>query len=398
MNLSDLATHVCQLVGMFDTDDIAAAKMFLQRRLEMIWNTQLWRASLLEATMTISTDGTVDLADTVWIPSRGTLLLPPEFDFVMAVRQSGHAMNVASLESYYRTDADFLSMTGDSTQFQVLSPLVWEFDDTNSILVLAEASDAAKVGALRYNTNGVSKTELSQAFGLSGMEVTVRQIFSLTKAATDSAVSVQQALTNKLTVTSGGSGAWGGNYTQASNGNYVNDDDALWIISWSGTRWEMNEPGGDLNYYCSTLTGAWLPGIGDAPVPAVVYQREEIISIEASKTSARPRQRIRLTSIPATEVGLRVLGKCECPTLGDYDVLPINNAELCLMAFARADMLMRQRQHGKSQLAQSEGAALLKQLADSEAFQQANNHRVIPDSGYGEASFSHYPGHSQPFN
>lgn len=399
MNLSDLASHVCQLVGMFDTDDTAAAKMFLQRRLEMIWNTQLWRCSLIEATMTLGTDGTVDLDDTLWIPSRSTLLLPPEFDSVLAVRQSGHAMNVAALESYYRTDADFLNMTGDSTEFQLLPPLVWESETENDVLFLAAGADVTHTLGAKYSTNGVAKSEISQAFGESGINVALKQLFSATKPVTTSAVSIRKTLTNKLTVTAGGSGEWGGDYTLASNGvDYWKDSDTSWRITWSGLRWEMNEPGGDLNYYCATLTGAWLPGTGDGPVPSVVYQREEVISFAASDTSAPIRQRIRLTAAPTTSVALRVLGKMQCPELGDYDTLPINNAEPCLIAFARGDMLLRQRQHGKAQLAQQEGAALLKQLADSEAFQQANNHRIMPDGGFGEPSFTHYPGHSQPFN
>src|SRR5215467_13751264 len=106
MNLKDLANHICQQCGMTDTDDVAAAKMFLQRRLEMIWNSQLWRCSLLEAVLTVNPDGTCTLADTTWNPSTSILLLPSVIDSVLAVRADNHAMTVASLESYYRTDTD----------------------------------------------------------------------------------------------------------------------------------------------------------------------------------------------------------------------------------------------------------------------------------------------------
>src|SRR5579872_7273257 len=113
MTLTDLANHICEQCGMNDSDDVAAAQMFLQRRLEMIWNSQLWRCSLLEATLTLNPDGTSTLADTVWIPSRGTLLLPTAIDSVLAVRADTHAMTVAGLESYYRADTDWLNLQGD---------------------------------------------------------------------------------------------------------------------------------------------------------------------------------------------------------------------------------------------------------------------------------------------
>ena len=107
--------------------------------------------------------------------------------------------------------------------------------------------------------------------------------------------------------------------------------------------------------------------------------------LNLTKTTAFPiRQRVRLTALPTQAATLRVLGKTACPVLGDYDVFPINNVESCLIAFVRGDMLLRQRQHGKAQLAQQEGATLLAQLARSEAFQQASSFRIVPDNGFGD--------------
>lgn len=154
MTLTDLATHICEQSAMNDADDVSAAKMFLQRRLEMIWNTQLWRASLIEATLTVNPDGTATLADTVWIPSRGTLLLPTAFDSVLAVRQDAHSMSVASLESYYRTDTDWLNMQGDPTEFQVLSPAVWEFGAANTFLLQPSNTADNKLSASIRTVDG----------------------------------------------------------------------------------------------------------------------------------------------------------------------------------------------------------------------------------------------------
>jgi hypothetical protein len=103
----------------------------------------------------------------------------------------------------------------------------------------------------------------------------------------------------------------------------------------------------------------------------------------ATQGPAPVHQRIRLTEAPQVSINLRVLGKGKCPILGPYDSAPITNAEPALMAFARGDLLLRQRQFGKAALAQQEGAALLKELVESEAFQQAGEFRIQPDAGFG---------------
>lgn len=406
MNLSELAAHVCQLVGMNDTDDTAAAKMFLQRRLEMIWNTQLWRAAMLEATMTLGTDGTVDLADTLWLPSRGTLVLPPDMGSVLAVRLTGHTMNVATLESYYRTDADFLNMTGDPTQFQVLRPVVWEFENATKVQASGETVSIA------YSENGVTKKTASIA--ANAFLDDVLAIYSGTCSGGTGAIAPMEDTTTKVTVIDAGTSALNGVYEFTTNNGsglgiriWTNVSEPQYVLqSLDGLTWYLTV--NSQTHYTATqsiasdsppLTGWGVNGnLGAEPAPSLVQGAAtsyDGLTFDGS-TSLRLRQRVRLTSIPTTEISVRVLGKMECPVLGDYDEPPLNNVEPCLLAFARGDMLMRQRQHGKAQLAQQEGAALLKQLADSEAYQQANSHRICPDGGYGEPSFNS-PSHGSPF-
>ncbi|HEX7652562.1 MAG TPA: hypothetical protein VF607_03585, partial [Verrucomicrobiae bacterium] len=110
---------------------------------------------------------------------------------------------------------------------------------------------------------------------------------------------------------------------------------------------------------------------------------QQIGTFAAGQVSLNQHVRVRLTSIPNLATHLRVLGKTSCPVLTDYDVMPINNVEPGLMAFARGDMLMRSRQHGKASIAQQEGATLLAQLTRSEAYQTANRFQVQPDNGFG---------------
>lgn len=477
MNLTDLANHICEQCGMNDSDDVAAAKMFLQRRLEMIWNTQLWRASLIEATTTVNPDGTCTLSNTVWIPSRSTLLLPPEFDSVLAVRADNHAMNVASLESYYRTDTDWLDMQGDPTEFQVLRPAAMEWATPQPLFVSdLVLKDSALPVSVAYSPDGIRRNEIMlspTAPGTSAGNALV--LYSASKPA--SAGDVQLLNAQQPNVSPNGTifvdmtnapwyvyGVCVSNdkvnwlyypffpgYLLGGPGNpphanavlnipagYKYLDWAIMINGGGGSQvWQPLSPWND--YYVSwwTTTGGnyalWNPPAGLVnfdpnylaaynfkPIPAnpdpttlfqlvtivapgvvayafgnVGFQWSTVTSIPASlltasfatipadETSLQVRQRIRLTTQPQLSTNLRILGKTSCPVLGDYDTMPINNVEPCLMAFARGDMLLRQRQNGKAQLAAQEGASLLAQLARSEAFQTANNFRIVPDNGFG---------------
>jgi len=406
MNLTALAAHICQQVGMNDTDDVAAAKLFLQRRLEMIWNGQLWRASLLEATMTLGTDGSVDLANTLWLPGRGTLLLPPEIASVLAVRQSNHALNVASLESYYRTDLDYLNMTGDPTQFQILRPCLWEFATATDVRL---ADDCAGAVTVAYSTDGISTAAATQnaAGTISGALV----LFRATTPTLPAGLWPVLNPATSITILGAGTTQANGSYAFVTNNDqglgirlWVNAATGWDITSFDGLTWYLAARPSALNQYQATgstvnvppLTG-WTPNFGDTPAPTAIYGTPTAFDLLTFSSNALPlRQRLRLTALPTANLSVRVLGKGYCPVLGDYDLVPINNAEPCLLALARGDMLLRQRQHGKARLAQEEGMALLRELANSEAFHQAGNHRIMPDSGYGDLAFCQ-PSHAQPF-
>jgi len=462
MNLTDLANHICAQCGMNDTDDVSAAKMFLQRRLEMIWNTQLWRSSLIEATMTVNPDGSTTLADTVWIPSRATLLLPVAFDSVLAVRQDSHAMSVASLESYYRTDADWLNMQGDPTEFQILKPMVYEFATPQAIsLVSSVAADAGVSVNTTFSLDGVTNISASTPANSSAMGNsigTALQIVNASKPATtgsmeiiyaneayltyadyqvgvnDAGLAVGSIVRNpvdgyyyQLKWTPSGYLVSGAGKTQA-NGFYqpygltmplswalVGSPGARTIYGISeylnstyGTDYYLLQALGATMYSqdptlnASGPTDPYISAIGSfpLPLPTVTYVAGyypappdpnywsritfPTLTLSAAAGNLPVHQRVRLTTAPQLSVNLRVLGKMACPILGAYDTAPINNVEPCLMAFARGDMLLRQRQNGKAQAAAQEGASILAQLARSEAFQTANNFRIVPESGFGD--------------
>lgn len=477
MTLTDMANHICTQCGMTDTDDLSAAQMFLQRRLEMIWNSQLWRDSLVEALLTVNPDGSTTLEDTVWLPSIGVLLLPSAIEKVIAARTDVLKLEVASLESYFRSDYDWLSYQGTPTDFQVLSPCVWQFSAPATLaLGIANAADANVTATVRtVDASGVSCSQSTVTLAspqsatfqaervdtiakaatqgnvtlveiaplsLSGISytgspqptatvpVTAGQTYQITPGANENGIVLVNGTQTivlqtgvLVTVTAQGvellfeyanllGGAnltFGGGLSEYSrlvgSGNYN--------FVWGANETQGQLPGQQnvFNPGAGTVTTFSVPnneslvmtlfGPAGDPVTAAFYATASglaltatinaitvLETIQAACNTAPLHQRIRLTQIPNVSTNLRVLGKKKCPILGVYDVAPITNVEPSLMAFARGDLLLRQRQFGKAALAQQEGATLLKELANDEAIQQAANFRIDPDNGFGSDSIT----------
>lgn len=485
MTLTDLANHICTQTGMTDTDDVAAAQMFLQRRLEMIWAAALWRDSLLEATLTINPDGTTTLADSYWIPERSVLLLPAAIEKVIAARINTNTLEVASLESYYRTDTDWLNYQGTPFEFQILKPVVMEWASAQSVSALD--TNAADTGATpsiacqySYSPDGVTITNgtvgvngqitdsggtrsatMLQLFTFSKpptqgnvalrfsvpvnaagitysgpaqpvatMPVTQGQVYTITPGANENGVLLvngTQTLTlqtgTAVTVTAQGaqllfeypnlisaSAAYdqNGQFEVGANPNAsyvlvwganeanVNPPDGLFTVNPGAGQTSSFSPTSNQQPYALFASVNSQPGIpvtaqwyaaGGAPLTATIINVVTFATITANCNNAPTHQRIRLTEAPQVSINLRVLGKGRCPIMGPYDTVPITNSEPALMAFARGDLLLRQRQAGKASLAQQEGATLLKALIEAEAFHQGGEFRIQPDGGFGQDNF-----------
>lgn len=417
MTLTDLASHICTQCGMTDSDDVAAAQMFLQRRLEMIWNSALWRDSLLEATLTLNPNDTTTLADSYWISERSVLLLPAAIEKVIAARLNTNALEAASLESYYRTDTDWLDYQGTPYEFQILKPVVMEWAAAQMLSALdANAADIGANPALSFNyslsPDGVTITNgtLSPSPGAAAMGSAL-QLLSFSKPSTTGNVSLNVVTAGADLVPNGtvfpqynGAGALYvqvngftvGQQYQFTPGTY---SDGSSILT-KGAELNNPTPGDTVSgIFTATQTSYYIcapaqpsnppsPDSGAAVTDVIApVTLAAFATVAAAGNNAPMHQRIRLTEAPAVAINLRVLGKGKCPVLGPYDTVPITNAEPSLMAFARGDLLLRQRQFGKAALAQQEGAALLKELVETEAFQQAGEFRIQPDAGFGGDQF-----------
>lgn len=120
-----------------------------------------------------------------------------------------------------------------------------------------------------------------------------------------------------------------------------------------------------------------------------------VISLGAAETNALTRQRIHLLGTVPEGAVIRVLGKTKAPLFtADGDEPGLTGVENCLLAFVQGDMLQRERQYGKAQALQQEGALLLEQLKGQEVVQQSHNQRIVPEGGYGCPELDSFGGFS----
>ena len=122
MNLIDQANYVCTQIGLTDTDDIAAAQLFLRSWDEQIYNSYLWKDTMIGVDYNFSPKN----ADN----AEGVVIVPPVIDIVVAARVGaapgvwGNSIRVHGIEDYYRVDWDWFNQQGTPFEFAELPP-VW---------------------------------------------------------------------------------------------------------------------------------------------------------------------------------------------------------------------------------------------------------------------------------
>lgn len=116
---------------------------------------------------------------------------------------------------------------------------------------------------------------------------------------------------------------------------------------------------------------------------------EDAFKILAAETTASPRyQRIRIIPIPQAATGLKILGKAKYVPLDfDQQEPQVTGSHLALMAFAKHALRKRGGEHGAAADDLQEAMGLMEVLKREELQQEANNQRIIPESGYGDAFF-----------
>lgn len=302
--LTDYVTSKTQLIG---DNDVAFAKSALSKRYELIYNSYLWKDSLVMVTV-VTDPNNVDNA-------AGVVLLPQQINRVVAIRDGSNnrGVMVEALETFYQDNYDtFLNSTG-ANQWGVRQ----KFAPLSNIWLVARQTSLTIQSSSSADTSPVKVVWRDQ---------TERHIVTLPLPIT-------------LTPTDGSS--------------YIEVESVFKPVT-TGTVSAVNP---DL-----TVAGTIAP---------------------ADKRSASY-QRVFITPVTTTAQTLYVLGKKPFIPLDFGSETPaIKNLDNCLIAFACADLLQRNRQYAKMQTQMQEGGILLGELAKLETLQEATHQVFQPATGAG---------------
>lgn len=324
MNLADLANYICTKSQLVEADDLAAAKLFLSKRYELIWNSYLWKDALVGVNVSFDPINNADNAE-------GILLVPEIIDRVVAMRTNDRSLRVNNLEHYYRIDYNMFTqgiaggqnISGQTMEFAILSP-VW------SVLRVPAGSNYIAIQCAAADNGNQAKIIWTDQTGVQ----------HITQGAMNASGSLQLELPSTGTPTITIEAMFKPVTTAPVTLNPEGETTALLTLGASDTR-------------------------------SPSYQR---VRLFANPTAA-------------TTISILGKSKFK-PLTFDQEEPGIRNLDNCLIAFAMADLLQRARQFGKASAQMQEGTVLLTELAKLETIQAANNSRFIPEAGYGDAYFA----------
>lgn len=390
MNFNDLANFVCQKAQLVTTDDLAFCKLSISRRYELLWDSNLWRDSLIMAQIPFDPINNQDNAE-------GIVLLPELVNLVVGIRTLFQSVRVQSLEYYYRIDWDAFNqgttnLYGAAAEFALLSPVwfIWRgqiglqlnyadpvadtapsqitWRDENNIQYVQTVNN----GALLNSSNVSSSVNLipaGAAYDGSGdyfYTGTIGDVYNFTLGANEIDFRVGGGTPSNPFTANSASFHFTGTPSASVTATLSLVPDAkleiesLFKPSTIGTV--------SLNPQFGTVAGG---------------------TLSPSVTASPSYQRIRLFSVPTAAMTLNVLGKRPFVPLTFAQQVPqLRGIDNVLIAFAGADLLKRARQYGKAQAELTEGVALLKELASKQVLQQANYQCFIPADGAFDPFFS----------
>lgn len=413
MTLDELVSYVTTKSQLVEADDIAAAKLFLSKRYELIYNSYLWKDSLAMVNVTVDPVNNLDNA-------QGVVLLPQMIDRVVALRNADQSIRIKGLEDFYRVDWNRFIDSGMTTaEFCILNP-VWLDIRANANPYTAPVVPVPSGGgtyniettigdALKFDAVSYAIT-ITDPFGAippisvpSGSSAYVKADVSDVRGFVIS-IPIGQPLTvvvNKLTLPANQTTGAGSSVVIQST-NPVDDNMVQVKVVWrdNSERYvttavlpvTLGPNDGTGNFEIEAVFKPVTVGNLQVAVtsPVGTSSVTQIAGTLSTTTLMSPKyQRIRVFSIPTGLTTLNVLGKKPFVPLDFGSESPaLKNLDNCLIAFAMADLLARVRQYSKSQAQMQEGATLLSELAKLETVQSANNSRFVPDGGYGDEFFA----------
>lgn len=333
MTRDQIVTYVTTATGYAQPDDVAACQQFVTARDRLIYDSALWKSSLVLCPVAVN-PGNADNA-------AGLVILPPSIKRVVAMRtnalnslgQGGFALRVHQLEHWFRIDYDRFSTTGTPWEFSLLPP-IWTnirlAAGAQLVVQLPAPGDANAQFKVVWRDSAGNRTSTISAAGAPTMNVV--------PAPGDGFVCLERVLKpvtqGTLIVTDGGANNYG-----------------------------TLQPADTTSPQCPVAR------LFDKPQQAITLNVLGKCRYDDSPTAM-------------TTIGSLNFGSQE-PSVA--------NSETLLIALVRVDMLRRGGENGEAETALIEcmGQAkdghggLMQALKDIEAIQEAANMRIDPDAGYG---------------
>lgn len=321
MNITELAGLVCQKIRQTDAVSLAAAASFIRQRHEMIWNEALWRESV----------NCVNVP--YYAENEGVVLLPEGVNKVMACRASSGPISVIHDEDFFQVTEDAFEKIGEPVSFSIKPKCVIQAPEhivTGINWSLGFRSTNESDRGKKVNIKYTHRSAYGNYADTAALELNICDGYYPNSSAYNSIPDVVSVESVSKDVTDG-----------------IIYADAITIYFWS-----------------------------DFGTP--------LFEIPAEATAAYRRCRVALTPKPDANMDLVFMVKSDAPDLYDGDELALSGSDQCIVAFATADMLQRQRQYGKAKAVQQEALTLLVQLKQQETMQMAHRSRIIPDDTWGD--------------
>ena len=382
MTLSELATYVCNLVGKTDSTSKARCKEYIRQHHQLIYDSALWKESLIVERCTMKPDGRVVHIEVTDGGSGYTSA--PSVSF--SAGASGYVVPTATAKLFNDSVGEILlTRSGNG----------YEEDPTVTISGGSGSGATAKAYASGYNDELILPQSISQVLAITANDLELRPEDLITQFMCD-----PSALTE-----SGTASSFSALPSVGINFDLLNGDLYFDLADPSDAEKKIEVVGrllGDpTRIYKEEVTLAASPSVN-----ATFESYSEITSLSKDATTdtitvknlagtekfywygwetKAEFQRVKLYRRPEYDstnpVQLVVLGKQKIrPMVADTDAPMISGIDNALIKYGTADMLKRQRQYGKAQLETVEGDRLLAVARDAETNQTAKIMRIVPDA------------------
>ncbi len=392
MTLSEIATYVCNLIGKTDSTSLTRCKEYIRQHHELIYDSALWRESLIVERVTMEPDGRVTHIEVTGGGSGYTSA--PTVSF--SAGGTGYVAPTATAKILNGKVSEIILTKGGNG---------YETNPTVTLTGGAGSGATAKAYATGYNDELILPQSISQVLAITADNQELRPEDIITQYMVDpSALAESGTASGFSAITSVGI-----NFDLLNGSLYFD----LASASDAGKKVEIVGKllGDPTRIYKETVTLAASPSVN---VSFESYSEITSLSKEATADTVTVRnitsydkfywygwetkaefQRVKLYRRPEYDstapIQLVILGKQKIrPLVSDTDAPMISGIDNALIKYGTADMLKRQRQYGKAQLETGEGDRLLAVARDAETNQTAKIMRIVPDdytAGYTRNDF-----------